>query len=79
MDLTEPPFSEQRYKEVVEGLKKLMRPLGYMVDEIPFIRVSAWLGDILVSKSENMKLYKGPTLLEALDNFKIPQSLLTSL
>ncbi|GAY25482.1 translation elongation factor EF-1 subunit alpha [Desulfurococcaceae archaeon AG1] len=72
MDLTEPPFSEQRYKEVVEGLKKIMRGLGYKVDEIPFVPVSAWLGDNLVTRSENMKWYKGPTLLEALDTFKVP-------
>jgi len=72
MDLTEPPYAEQRYKEVVEGVKKIMRGLGYKVDEIPFVPVSAWLGDNLVARSENMKWYKGPTLLEALDMFKLP-------
>jgi len=72
MDLTEPPFSEARYKEVVDQLKKFMRTLGYKVDEIPFVPVSAWLGDNIVSPSPNMKWYKGPTFVEALNTFKVP-------
>ncbi|MEM1633606.1 MAG: translation elongation factor EF-1 subunit alpha [Sulfolobales archaeon] len=72
MDLTEPPFSEQRYKEIVDQLKKFMKTLGYKVDEIPFVPVSAWLGDNIVAPSANMKWYKGPTLVDALNTFKIP-------
>lgn len=72
MDATEPPWSEARYKEVVAVLSKFMKGLGYKVDAIPFIPVSGWTGDNLIEKSQNMPWYKGPTLVEALDNVKEP-------
>lgn len=72
MDITEPPWSEARYKEVVSVLTKFMKGLGYKVDAIPFIPVSGWFGDNLLEKSTNIPWYKGPTLVEALDNIKEP-------
>ncbi|MCE4618459.1 MAG: elongation factor 1-alpha, partial [Desulfurococcales archaeon] len=42
------------------------------VEEIPFIPVSAWKGDNLIERSPNMPWYKGPTLVEALDQLKPP-------
>jgi len=72
MDATEPPWSEARYKEVVAVLSKFMKGLGYKVDAIPFIPVSGWTGDNLIERSQNMPWYKGPTLVEALDNVKEP-------
>ncbi|MEM4840495.1 MAG: elongation factor 1-alpha, partial [Sulfolobales archaeon] len=72
MDITEPPWSEARYKEVVSVLTKFMKGLGYKVDAIPFVPVSGWLGDNLIEKSANMPWYKGPTLVEALDTVKEP-------
>ncbi len=72
MDATEPPWSEKRYKQIVETLKKFMKGLGYKVDQIPFVPVSAWTGDNIIKRSENMPWYKGPTLVEALDNLQPP-------
>ncbi|MCS7108209.1 MAG: translation elongation factor EF-1 subunit alpha [Sulfolobales archaeon] len=72
MDITEPPWSEARYKEVVSVLTKFMKGLGYKVDAIPFIPVSGWYGDNLLEKSTNIPWYKGPTLVEALDSIKEP-------
>ena len=72
MDITDPPWSEARYKQVVDTLKKFLRTLGYKVDEIPFVPVSGWLGDNILKPSQNMPWYKGPTLVEALDMAKEP-------
>ncbi|MEM0453402.1 MAG: translation elongation factor EF-1 subunit alpha [Sulfolobales archaeon] len=72
MDITEPAWSEARFKEVVAVLTKFMKGLGYRVETIPFIPVSGWLGDNLIEKSTNMPWYKGPTLVEALDSVKEP-------
>ena len=72
MDITDPPWSEARYKQVVETLKKFMAPLGYKVNNIPFVPVSGWTGDNIIEKSPNMPWYKGPTLVEALDMMKEP-------
>ncbi|MEM4831808.1 MAG: GTP-binding protein, partial [Sulfolobales archaeon] len=72
MDITDPPWSEARYKQVVEVMRKFLRTLGFKVDEIPFVPVSGWLGDNIVTPSSNMPWYKGPTLVQALDTSKEP-------
>ncbi|ODS37613.1 translation elongation factor EF-1 subunit alpha [Candidatus Altiarchaeales archaeon WOR_SM1_SCG] len=65
-------YSEDRYNEVKEELIKLVKPIGYKVDEIPFIPISAFVGDNVTKKSENTPWYKGKTFLDALDNFVAP-------
>lgn len=72
MDASEPPWSEQRYKQIVEVLSKFMKGLGYDPSKIPFIPVSGWTGDNLIERSPNMPWYNGPTLVEALDNLQVP-------
>jgi len=73
IDATSPPYSEKRYNEVKDEVGKLLKMVGYKVDEIPFIPISGLMGDNLAKPSENMKWYKGPSLLEGLNNLKIPQ------
>jgi len=72
MDITDPPYSKDRYLKIVDTLKKFMRGLGYKVDNIPFVPVSGWLGENLVERSPNMPWYNGPTLVEALDSVQPP-------
>ncbi len=72
MDASEPPWSEQRYKQIVDVLSKFMKGLGYDPSKIPFIPVSGWTGDNLIERSPNMPWYNGPTLVEALDNLQVP-------
>ena len=67
MDITEPPWSKERYEQIVNELKKFMGRLGFKVDKIPFVPVSGWTGDNIIEPSPNMPWYKGPTLVEALD------------
>jgi elongation factor 1-alpha len=72
MDVTEPPYSEKRYKEVVEILSKFLKSIGYDVSKIPFIPISAWTGENLIERSPLMPWYNGPTLVESLDLLEIP-------
>ncbi len=72
MDVSEPPWSEERYKQIVNVLSKFMKGLGYDPTKIPFVPVSAWTGDNLIERSPNMPWYNGPTLVEALDQLKVP-------
>jgi elongation factor 1-alpha len=72
MDATEPPYSEKRYKEVVEVLSKFLKSIGYDVSKIPFIPVSAWTGENLIERSPNTPWYNGPVLVEALDMLTPP-------
>jgi len=60
-------YDEKRFNEVKEEALKLFKMIGYKVEEIPFIPVSAYVGDNVVKKSANMPWYKGGTLIETLD------------
>ncbi|MCE4606930.1 MAG: translation elongation factor EF-1 subunit alpha [Desulfurococcales archaeon] len=72
MDATDPPFSQKRYEQVVSILKKFMKGLGYNVDKIAYVPVSAWTGANLIERDPNMPWYNGPTLVEALDQLEPP-------
>ena len=72
MDITDPPWSEQRFKEIVNIITKFMRTLGYRMEKVQFIPVSGWTGDNIIESSPNMPWWKGPTLVEALDRFEEP-------
>jgi elongation factor 1-alpha len=66
-------YAESRFKEVKEIVEKMLKMVGYNTSKVSFIPVSAWKGDNLVKKSQNMSWYKGPTLSEALDSFTPPE------
>jgi elongation factor 1-alpha len=72
MDDASVTWNEQRYEEVKDGISRLLKMVGYDPSKINFVPTSGWTGDNLVNKSENMPWYKGPTLLDALDTFKLP-------
>jgi len=65
-------YSEQRFQEVKDGVTTLLKLVGYDTSKVNFVPTSGWGGDNLVKRSANMPWYKGPTLLEALDNFVMP-------
>jgi elongation factor 1-alpha len=73
MDATSPPYDEKRYNEVKDEVGKLLRMVGFKVEDIPFIPVSAYEGDNIIKSSANTPWYKGPTMLEAMNNIKEPQ------
>ena len=60
-------YDEAAFKKVKEEVGKLLETLGYKADEIPFVPVSAYVGDNVVKKSTNMGWYKGSTLIDAMD------------
>jgi elongation factor 1-alpha len=66
-------YSEDAFKTAKEKGEKLVKSVGYKIDNVPFIPVSGWKGDNLVKKSDNMKWWNGKTLLEAFDDFKVPE------
>jgi elongation factor 1-alpha len=67
-------YSESKYNEVKEQVGKILATLGYKLDQIPFIPVSAYVGDNVVKKSDKLGWFKGPILIEALDqSFKAPE------
>jgi elongation factor 1-alpha len=70
MDLVN--YDKARFEEVKKQLAEKLKPMGYPVDKIPFIPVSAYIGDNVTKKSEKLSWYSGPTLLEAFDLLEVP-------
>jgi len=68
-------YDQAKYKQVKEDVTKLMKSVGYKPDEIPFLAVSAYKGDNVMKKGDNMPWYDGPTLIEALDKLEVPPKL----
>jgi elongation factor 1-alpha len=66
-------YSETRYNEIKDEVSKFLTKVGYKGETIPFIPISGWNGDNLIERSDNMKWYKGPILLEALDSIVPPK------
>ena len=66
-------FEEKKYTETKEAMIKLLTGIGYKTAEINFIPTSGYQGDNVAKKSEHMAWYKGPTIVEALDLFKVPE------
>ena len=73
MDATKPAYDEKRFNEVKEQVSTLLMSVGFKVDEIPFIPVSAFKGDNAIKASDNLGWYKGPTILKSLDMIVEPE------
>jgi elongation factor 1-alpha len=66
-------YSESRYNDIKEEVSAYLKKVGYKPAKINFVPISGWVGDNMLEKSENMPWYKGPTLLDALDNVNPPK------
>ncbi|MDP2973470.1 MAG: elongation factor 1-alpha, partial [Candidatus Diapherotrites archaeon] len=71
--MDEVAYDEKKYKEVKDSANKLLTVVGYKPEQVKFIPLSAWVGDNVAKKSDKMKWYTGPTLLEALDEIIAPK------
>ncbi len=66
-------FDEKKFNDVKADITKLVQTAGYKIDQVNFIPISAYNGDNVVNKSQNMAWYKGPTVRDQLDLFKEPE------
>jgi elongation factor 1-alpha len=66
-------WAESRYNEIKAELIEFLKKVGYNPANIPFIPISGWHGDNMLEKSPNLGWYKGPTLIEALNNITPPK------
>jgi elongation factor 1-alpha len=67
-------YDEKKYNETKEAVSKVLKGVGHKVENIQFVALSGYQGDNVVKKSDKMPWYKGPTLMEALDNFIVPKT-----
>jgi elongation factor 1-alpha len=73
MDDKSVSFSEARFTEIKNETANFLKKIGYNPDKIPFVPISGWNGDNMLERSSNLTWYKGPTLIEALDQIEPPK------
>lgn len=67
MDLVD--YSQQRFEEICADYKRFIARLE--IPDLHFIPMSALNGDNVVENTENLSWYKGPSMLEFLENVQI--------
>jgi elongation factor 1-alpha len=72
IDATKPAYDQKRFDEVKDEVTKLLKGVGYKMEKVQIIPLSAYKGDNAVKPSTNLPWYKGVTLLQALDMLEIP-------
>ncbi len=70
--MDEVKYEESKFKAVKTEMEKMLSGVGHKIDKVKFVPVSAWVGDNVAKKSDNLKWFNGPTLLEALDEIIPP-------
>jgi len=65
-------YSEEKYKEVKDGVSKLLQGVGINPETTAFIPCSGLMGDNIVKKSDKMAWYTGPTIQGQMDQFPAP-------
>ncbi|MEM4390158.1 MAG: translation elongation factor EF-1 subunit alpha [Candidatus Micrarchaeia archaeon] len=65
-------YDRVKFEDVKSQLSGLLKNIGYKVENIPFIPISAYEGENVVKKLGKQPWYTGPTLVESFDTFKVP-------
>jgi len=71
MDIVD--YKQEVFQTIKRGVSKLLASLGY--SNIDFIPISAMEGDNIYKPSPRMEWYKGPTLIQTLDEVKVSKEL----
>ena len=66
-------YSEERFNEVKEEVGVVLKSIGRNPADVPFIPLSAFEGDNIKEKSDNMTWYKGSPLMDELDKLTPPE------
>lgn len=66
-------YSQERFEGVKKAVSALLKSSGWKIDDVQFVPVASLLGENIVKKSDKMTWFTGPTLLEAINNLKVPQ------
>jgi small GTP-binding protein len=71
MDIVD--YKQEVFQTIKSGVSKLLASLGY--SNIDFIPISAMEGDNIYKPSPRMEWYKGPTLIQTLDEVKVSKEM----
>jgi len=73
MDDANVNYSEDRFNEIKDEIGHYLDSIGYKQEDITFVPISGFQGENILTKSEHLSWFNGPTLVEALDNLKPPK------
>ena len=65
-------YDEAKFNKIKEDAQKLLASVGYDVKTIPVVPCSAWVGDNIAKKGDNLSWDKGKTMLDTIDSLKAP-------
>ncbi|MDD1772932.1 MAG: translation elongation factor EF-1 subunit alpha [Methanomassiliicoccales archaeon] len=74
MDATKPAYDEAQFNKTKEAMGQLLKSVGFKLEEVPMVPISAYKGDNIKVRSANTPWYKGDTLIETLNKLKVPAS-----
>ena len=66
-------YDRVKFEEVKKDVTNLLKNIGYKIEDVPMVPISAYMGDNITKKSDKTPWYSGPTLLETLDALKVPE------
>lgn len=62
MDLTDPPYSQKRFDEVVQGVSGFLKKIGFDPRTVPFVPISGWTGENMITATQKvMIVFKAST------------------
>lgn len=56
MDMTEPPYCQKRFNEVVRSVSGFLKKIGYDSAAVPFVPISGWTGENMITVSQKVRL-----------------------
>src|SRR3989344_5082463 len=71
--MDEVKYDEAKFKKNKEDVEKLLKQVGYKIENVPFLAIAGLKGDNVLKKSDKMAWYKGPTVMEQFDQFPQPE------
>lgn len=57
MDLTEPPYSQKRFDEVVRGVSGFLKKIGFDPATVPFVPISGWTGENMITATQKVRRF----------------------
>jgi peptide chain release factor subunit 3 len=74
MDEPSVKWKKERYDEIIKGLNPFLLECGYLPEDVLYVPISGLTGDNMVDelKTTVCSWYKGPTLMQVLDQVELP-------
>jgi elongation factor 1-alpha len=66
-------YEQAKYEEAKNKTAEILKAVGFDPEKIIFVPTSAYKGDMVAKRGEEMKWYTGPTIYEALDTLTVAE------